>query len=408
MRRRTFFAGASVIAAGLAGYKLTADFDFEDGLGNPCKAPTLPDYLANHPLLQNAWKGLDPQQVWDCHCHLVGVGDSDSGIRVHPDLTDLLSPAQYLRFRFFMNAACAESDASVDVRFVRRLAALMQALPEGAKAMLLAFDQAYDERGRPLPEQSSFYTPNAWAQSVAAEHSQRFEWIASIHPYRADAVDELRRVVDSGARAIKWLPSAMNIDPSSARCDGFYRVMAELNLPLLTHAGEEQAVAGAGLHGAGNPLLLRRPLDAGVRVIVAHCASLGEADDVDKGGTASAFKLFARMMDEPSYRGRLFGDIAAITQANRDVEVLKTLLERRDWQDRMLNGSDYPLPGVLPLFNVDKWVDAGLLDKDVAVVLRQVRSYNPLLFDFLLKRSLRWQGEGFGRSVFETRRHFVR
>ena len=63
-----------------------------------------------------------------------------------------------------------------------------------------------------------------------------------------------------GARAVKWLPPAMGIDPASARCDRFYAAAARLGLALLTHAGEEKAVHGAAEHGFGNPLKLRRAL----------------------------------------------------------------------------------------------------------------------------------------------------
>mgnify|MGYP006870844320 FL=1 len=87
---------------------------------------------------------------------------------------------------------------------------------------------------------------------------------------------------------------------------------------------------------------------------MAHCASLGEGHDTDKGGSALVpnFDLFARLMDEPAYRGNLVGDIAAVTQGNR-MGVVATLLERRDWHDRLLNASDYPLPGVVPLIYLE-------------------------------------------------------
>jgi mannonate dehydratase len=39
-------------------------------------------------------------------------------------------------------------------------------------------------------------------------------------------------------------------------------------------------------------------------------------------------------------------------------------------------------------------------------VLAEIRAHNPLLFDFVLKRSLRADGRGFARGVFETRRFF--
>jgi hypothetical protein len=40
-------------------------------------------------------------------------------------------------------------------------------------------------------------------------------------------------------------------------------------------------------------------------------------------------------------------------------------------------------------------------------VLLSIREHNPLLFDFVLKRSLRLAGHGLGATVFETRRHLA-
>jgi mannonate dehydratase len=51
-------------------------------------------------------------------------------------------------------------------------------------------------------------------------------------------------------------------------------------------------------------------------------------------------------------------------------------------------------------------VSLGLLEPGAGPVLSEIRSHNPLLFDFVLKRSLRASGKAFARSVFETRRFF--
>jgi len=67
----------------------------------------LPPALARHELVRAAWEGLDPEQVWDMHAHLLGTGDSSSGIFLNPDLENLLDPANYARRIFFLNAACA-------------------------------------------------------------------------------------------------------------------------------------------------------------------------------------------------------------------------------------------------------------------------------------------------------------
>lgn len=98
----------------------------------------------------------------------------------------------------------------------------------------------------------------------------------------------------------------------------------------------------------------------------------------------------------------LFGDLSAITQVNRAPEALKTLLLAEDIHHRLLNGSDYPLTGILPLFSRAQLRRLGLLDAETASVIFEVQKYNPLLFDLILKRNLTWQGRRFPPRVFET------
>jgi predicted TIM-barrel fold metal-dependent hydrolase len=410
VNRRRFLVGGAAAVAGAAG---AAAWHYwpEQGFWNPCLA-ALPRALAGHPLLRAAWAGIDPAKVWDSHVHLVGTGDSRSGIRVHPGMNSLLDPAQYARRLFFMNAGCvhAAPSGSVDRAYVARMRNLAAGMRPGVRLLLFAFERTHDARGEVLWDKTGFYVPNAYARDVARA-SPEFEWAASIHPYRADAVDALERAVAEGARALKWLPSAMGIDPAAARCKPFYRALARLDLPLISHAGEERAVLGAEAEAFGNPLRLRVALDEGVRVVAAHCSSLGEDRDLDRGANGPllpSFRLFARMMARPNYQGRLFGDISAVTQRNRATDVLATLLERQDWHPRLLNGSDYPLPGVMPIFSVRELVGRGLLEPAAEDPLKAIRSHNPLLFDFVLKRALRANGNSFAASVFETRDFFLR
>jgi len=98
--------------------------------------------------------------------------------------------------------------------------------------------------------------------------------------------------------------------------------------------------------------------------------------------------------------------VSAITQVNRAGGVLTRVLERADWHARLLNGSDYPLPGIMPIFSVEYLVSLGLLEASAGPVLTEIRAHNPLLFDFVLKRSLRANGKAFAARVFETRRFF--
>lgn len=403
LRRRLIFgslAAGGVIAMGA--------FARSPRVWNPCHA-MLPVPLADSEIVRAAWQGIDASRVWDCHVHIAGTGDSGSGIAVSPEMNSLLHPLQFAQRLFYLNAGCVhDAPGRVDQSYVERLHNLLDGMPRGVKLMLFAFDRAHDEAGTPLPDRSAFYVPDDYARGLARRHPNAFEWVASIHPYRRDAVATLEHAKGEGVRAIKWLPPAMGIDPASPRCDDFYHAMARLDVPLITHAGEEKAVHGAGAPDLGNPLRLRRALDAGVRVVVAHCASIGEDADLDNGGKrVPSFELFARMMADPAHRMRLFGDISAITQRNRSLVVVRDILERDEWHGRLLNGSDYPLPGVMPLFAPRELADVGLLTKEAVPVLDELQGHNPLLFDFTLKRHLAASGRRLPPAVFETRRFFA-
>lgn len=382
----------------------------EQGFANPCRA-ALPPRLADHEIVRAAWTGVDPVRMWDAHAHLVGNGDSGSGIWVNPETTSLLHPLQYAQRLFYLNAGCAhDAPGRVDQSYLERMHNLIDGMRPGFKLILLAFDYSYGADGAALPQRTSFYTPNEYARRIARSHPEYFEWAASVHPYRRDCVAALEQAARDGARAIKWLPAAMGIDPASPRCDAFYAAMTRLALPLITHGGVERAV-NVGNQEFGNPLRLRRALEHGVRVVVAHCASMGEDRDIDRGENGpvvGSFALFARLMDEARFEGRLFGDLSAITQLNRAGPALAAVIERTEWHPRLLNGSDYPLPGIMPLYSVDYMVELKFIQPAIAPVLSEIRQHNPLLFDFVLKRNLSVNGRRLAPSVFETRPFFTR
>ena len=404
-RRLLLGAGIALTASAGAGWYLWPD----EGLFNPCRG-ALPAELQEHDIVRAAWHEIEPQRCWDCHVHLIGIGDGRSGVWINPRMQSMLHPGEFARRVFFLNAGCAhEAPGSVDERYVERLHSLIDGLADGAKLMLLAFDYTYTAAAERDIESSAFHTPDAYAAALASRHPRHFEWAASIHPYRRDCVEALGWALKYGARAVKWLPAAMGIDPASALCDRFYAAAARLDIPILTHCGEERAVYGVDRPALGNPLKLRRALDHGVRVVVAHCASMGEDQDLDRGPNAPvvrSFQLFERLMDNPDYVGRLFGDLSAIPQVNRVGPALHRILQRAEWHPRLLNGSDYPLPGVMPLFSVDALIDQRLIDSRAGPVLKALRAYNPLLFDFVLKRELHSGARKLSPAVFHTRDFF--
>ncbi|HET9701987.1 MAG TPA: hypothetical protein VFP70_13780 [Burkholderiales bacterium] len=404
--RRRWLAAALAGAAAVAGWRVWPD----EGLFHPCLGP-LPAELAAHPLVRDAWAGLDPAQVWDCHAHVFAAG-ADGGI--DDGRGSVYWPLVAAQHLFFRNAVCAPGDTTAEEfpgAYLARLDALLAAMPAGFKVLLLALDARHDEAGRALPRESHVWIANDYCARLAASRPNRFEWAASIHPWRADAVEELARVRALGARAVKWIPAAQGMDPGAPRCDRLYEALAASGLPLITHAGAERAAPGDD--ELGNPLRLRRALEHGVRVVVAHCATMGAGRDLDRGAAGpwvENFALFERLMDEPASAGRLFGDLSALPQSARAGMPLRRILERGreggDWSGRLLSGSDYPLPAIMPLYSARALAEDGLLDAAAVAPLGAIRRHNPLLFDFVLKRQLALGGRRLAAGIFETRRFF--
>lgn len=370
--------------------------------------PLSPGALA---LIARAWQGLDPARVLDVHCHVLGTGTGGTGCFVGPRMTSLSSPIDYLKFSIYEQASGVTDSDHCDVQYIDRLIGLLKTQRPHGRALLFAFDKFHDADGKEVKEDTEFFTPNEYVLQLAALHPDIFVPCASVHPYRPDAVEALGAAVEEGAVAVKWLPNAMNIDPSSSKCDGFYEAMKSLEVPLITHAGEEKAVHAEERQRLGNPLHLRRPLEHGVKVMVAHCASLGQNPDLDapEGNRpwVDNFDLFMRLMAEPRWEGLLFGEVSAMTIVNRIGRPLDTVLRDPRLQKRLMNGSDYPLPALNVLMQTRAVEGLGLITAQERGWLNEIDQHDPLLFDFVMKRTLRIEENGkehrLADEVFQTR-----
>jgi predicted TIM-barrel fold metal-dependent hydrolase len=347
-------------------------------------------------LMKRAFDDVDPRRLVDYHTHVVGVGAGGTGNLVNPAMRSRRRPLKYLKFLVYLSAAGIKDLENADREFVLRLADQARHIADHGKYRLLAFDKHYNADGTVNAEKTEFYTANEHVFNLAAEFPDLFLPTMSVHPYRADALEELARWAGRGVKVVKWLPNAMGINPSDPRCDPFYRSMRELGVVLLSHAGEEKAVEAEEDQRLGNPLHLRRPLDHGVKVIAAHCAGLGENPDLDHPDRRLVpnFQLFMRLMEEKRYEGLLFGDISAMTQRNRLGVPLTTILERTDLHARLVNGSDYPLPAINIVISTGALARAGYITRAERTGLNELYDYNPILFDFVLKRTLKVPGAG--------------
>jgi uncharacterized protein len=101
-RRRRLIAaatGASLVGAAAPVWRYWP----KHGLINPCHA-ALPAALRDHEAVRTAWDGVDATRVWDCHAHLIGNGDSGSGVWLNPDMHSLAHPVQFAQRLFFLTS----------------------------------------------------------------------------------------------------------------------------------------------------------------------------------------------------------------------------------------------------------------------------------------------------------------
>jgi len=355
-------------------------------------------------LVKRAFDGVDPERLIDHHVHVAGLGAG--GTFVNRKMLTWKHPFHRLKFKVYMSSAGATDENRADSQLVDRLVSLVGNIRTHGKHRLLAFDKNYRRDGTVNLEKTEFYVPNEYVFELSERHPEMFVPNISVNPYRADAIGELEKWAQRGARVVKWLPNAMGIDPSDPQCDKFYEKMKELDLILLSHGGEEKAVQAEEDQKLGNPLLLRRALDHGVKVIVAHCAGLGTNDDLDSKDRKQVdnFDLWLRLMDEKRYEGLVFGEISATTQFNRVGKPLRTILARDDLHERLVNGSDYPLPAVNILIRTRPLVKQGFLSEPEGQSLKEIYDFNPLLFDLVLKRTMKLPGtsKSLPASVFMT------
>jgi predicted TIM-barrel fold metal-dependent hydrolase len=351
-------------------------------------------------LAARALEGLDPRAILDVHAHVAGSAEDGSGCEISADMRSWLHPWRRIQYSIYLEACGVDDVAHGEPEMVARLLEVVR-----GQACVLALDHRYGMDGRPDREGTALYVPNDLVLRLAEEHPGTLRAGVSVHPGRPDALAELARCAARGARIVKWLPNSMGIDPADPRCDPFYDRMRELGMTLLTHAGEENALAEGGRE-LGNPLRLRRALDRGVRVIVAHCASLGDGEDLDRGSGDEVpnFDLFLRLMGEERYRGLVWGELSAVLFRNRETRVLRTLLERTDLHERLVDGTDWPLPAIRVMVSTRRLEREGFLESGERKALDEIFRYDPRLFDLALKRTVRGpHGERFPPSVFQVR-----
>ena len=309
----------------------------------------------------------------DAHVHMLGNGSGGTGCWLR------LRPARRPFAGLMLRHAGLPGSAlrgDLDSFYVERLLQMIHSSSLGA-AVILAHDQVYDDEGHLVPNAGIFYVPNEYVLRLGREHAE-FLPAVSIHPARPDAMDELERCLAGGAVMMKCLPNCHNINCNDRRFTRFWERMAEAGLPLLAHTGGEHTLPIIRREYS-DPRILALPLECGVKVIAAHCATKSGLTDPEY---FHIFKGMTRRFPD------LYGDNSAFTVPIRGRHVPECA--REPLAERIVHGSDFPVP----VYGHFPWLRGFLSWRTFR---RWQREPNVLERDYQFKRAMGFPPDTFTR-----------
>ena len=323
-----------------------------------------------------------PKGIIDMHCHTAGIGAGGSGAWISDALRNSWKFGLYLKI-FGSNEKKVNEEG--DELLMGIIAKSIQESEYVDGAVILAMDAPYTAEGELDREGGEVFVPNRFVGEGVKNFPELY-FASSVHPNRKDALEELEWSKENGAVLVKWLPNIQNIDPSEKRYEEYYRKLVELDLPLLTHVGDEDSFSQTN-NVLGDPRLLRFALECGVKVIAAHVASSGESEGQD-----NVERLLEMMPEFPN----LVADISTLTQSNRR-KYLPVVLNDERLNGRLMYGTDYPLTNT-PLVTPLQYP----LNLKLGELWRIFRTKNSWDRDVKLKAAL-----GAKKEVFEMSRGFL-
>jgi predicted TIM-barrel fold metal-dependent hydrolase len=259
--------------------------------------------------------------------------------------------------------------------------------------VLLGLDAVYDLSTGVIDEKKTdLYVSNTYLNKKVTKLNERlqnetdpqirnkkFFMGASVNPNRKDWESELDYVLsDTKAVLIKWIPSTQHIHIEDDKHENFYNVPSNNNMPLLCHVGPEYSFPeGIRRKELDNFRFLEKPLEHGVTIIAAHCAT-PVFPLIDK----NEIKEFHALMKNANQGGniRLWADTSALSLSTRIPiipEIVKTFPPK--W---LIHGSDFPIP-------IDAWPHLPWITEDMTPeeYIQIIKTKNPLDRDVRTKHA---------------------
>lgn len=237
-------------------------------------------------------------------------------------------------------------------------AAMMNMTPvaDMREAALAAGKGSYEEVARQMVERMK--RRNVWTCQIGREQPSLIPFL-SLDPSMGpeDAVAEIHRCVEAGARGIKLHPASQRFNPDDPRLWPAYAEAESMGLPVLSHGGIFFADPESSEHT--RPKAFARVLEAFPRLtlVLAHMGQ-GYLDEA-----LAMAERFSNLLFDTS--GVITGTLEAPPISNDEA----VALIRRLGADRVLFGSDWPW--FHPLRDLERIETLPLSDRERRLILSE-------------------------------------
>ncbi len=308
----------------------------------------------------------------DMHFHVGLRGDKNPNLGYVSDRMRAMQP----KYDIFLLYAGIKNGLDVDAVFEKRTLEVIDGATRVDRVVCLALDHVYDRQGKARLDLTDFWVSNEYVLQLKKQRPDKIQFGASVHPYRKDFKDQVRRCIDDQAVLLKWLPSAQQFslaDPAVREALVFLATAKDGGpLPLLLHVGVEYAVPTTDDRTrpydylswgfwdrfrnfwrrdkwhVPNVTEVRRTLDlaldAGAIIIMAHCGLpyfIARANVLEHDDFPIVRDYLRRSAAGRVGKGKVYGDLSACATPFRRSYYRKI---RKLPSDHLLFGSDFPTP----------------------------------------------------------------
>lgn len=259
-----------------------------------------------------------------------------------------------------------------------------------SKTVLFGVDAKVDNTGKELHKDITVCASNEDLLKLYEQNSDVIIPFFSINPMRPDALDLIDKYSELGFQGAKFLQNYWGVDTQDKKYRAYFEKLKEKKLPLIVHIGSESSIHS--IKECEKIEMLEHPLEIGVTVIAAHMALDYEPLKIFKAlskNPKNFNKDYYTLLEMLHKHDNLYADISAILTPVR-AKVLRHLSQQHDIHDKILFGTDYPVPFSTVLNSYDLALDKRIelstitnpFDRYTQTILEYFNQDNPLFTNY--------------------------